>query len=242
MRLRIDAGAVAPGFPVLAIVLVVLALGAVGLAATPRRAVAQAQPQAQMQAGPHAQGPSSLAGNWVLDSARSQLPERRGERRSGGRFSGGGYGGHPGGGFRGGMRGGRSGMSGAGGQDFQAMMMAMRTILARQPRLAIQPADSSVTLATPDGGPMQFSTDGQAHDLVMPGDVHASTTATWKNDQLVLDSQYQGGLEIEQTFEQDPDSSARLVASIQIKGLPRGGTRTFQTVYDRAPAAPAGGS
>lgn len=137
-----------------------------------------------------------------------------------------------------GRRGGAEGRSG----EFAAVMGAMRSILVRQPRLMIQQSDSSVTVSDPDGGAVAFATDGQDHDRVMPGDVHATTNARWDGDRLVVDSKYAGGLEIDQTFTRDPDSPSSLLATVQISGLPRGGSRTFRVVYDPAASAPTGGS
>ncbi len=89
---------------------------------------------------------------------------------------------------------------------------------------------------------MTLATDGAAHDLVQPGDVHAATTAKWTEGQLDVTSEYEGGLEIEQSFQRDPASASRLLATIRIHGGPRGGTRTFRAVYHPASPDSAGGS
>lgn len=230
--------------------LLVAAAAIAWLWAAPARGVAQAR--ADTTAAEHAATPTqtaALAGSWVLDSARSQLPGGRAERGREGDREGGRFGGR----FRGGARpggarpeGGRPGASGSEREEFQTLMTAMRTLLVRQPRLAIQQSGEAVTLATPESGAMQLSADGQPHDLVMPGDVHARTTTTWNGGRLVIDGAYAGGLDIEQSLAPDPTSPDRLVATVRIQGLPRGGTRTFTTVYDRAApdsaAASAGGS
>jgi hypothetical protein len=191
-----------------------------------------ARPPAVQQAGPPQPATAdaqSISGAWTLDL---QSSDREPAIAPGGGEPGEG---ERGGGRRAGMGGGRmgGGMRGEGRGSREAMQQARETVQELvQPaeRLTITQTPDQVTFTDSDGRIRHYAANGRKEKHQMLSGV-VETKTTWKDGQLVMESQPEGGgAKVVQTYSLDP-KTRQLIVTTAMEGSGRS-MPPIRRVYD----------
>lgn len=184
-----------------------------------------------------------LSGKWKLNEAQSETPRDRMREMRGGRggfgggmgggrggwggrggMGGGGVMGPGGGGRRGGWGGGDGGMRGESSGD----RGRMRAMLAAPESLEFTQQGDALSIRSDDGSVHTFHVTGRRESNQFEGD-DVSTRARWKDQKLIIESDFDEGPSITDVYELSPDGR-QLIDKVTIEGRMR---MTLRRVYDR---------
>lgn len=160
--------------------------------------------------------PPDLSGSWVLNEAESE--DLRGRMRGGGIEDDGGPG----------MAGGRRGRMG--GMDRERMRQAMQMLREASRVLKIIQDDSTITVASAGGAKRVLFPDGRKVEHELRNGTAVETKARWKDDRLVVERKFDGGVKITETYERTGEGRQLHVEVKLGGGIPR--SLEFRRVYD----------